>query len=180
VKCRLFLVLAFSIVLGCEPWIGEPDVAKGVYYLENLTTDRLVVEAQSHWGDPMVLTNREVEAGETTETYSRLNDTSLWPSNTCGQLSVHRETVSEETLVYSGVNDSDWTLQSGQTDGNGASASYTRYPLMRLRTPSPGYLTTTSGRIRSLREVAHQRSHHQSHDHDQGKSHDHRSRLQYL
>ena len=116
---RLLFVLIFALAMGCELHISEPAPSRGVYYLENLTEDRLVVEAESPWSDPLQLTNSEVEAGETRELYSRVNDASHAPSNMFGQLTIHRETVSDETLVYSGIDNAHWVLEPGGEGGDG-------------------------------------------------------------
>ncbi len=118
-SARLLCLLVFPLAMGC--YIGEPEPVLGVYYLENLTEDRLVVEAESPWADPLQLTNPEVEAGETRKIYSQVNDASLAPSGAFGQLTIHRETVSDETLVYSGIDDAHWALQPGGEGGDGMS-----------------------------------------------------------
>jgi len=118
-RSRLLFVLLFPLAMGCELHISEPAPSRGVYYLENLTEDRLVVEAESPWSDPLQLTNPEVEAGETRELYSRVNDASHAPSNTFGQLTIYRETVSDETLVYSGIDNGHWAIQPGGEGGDG-------------------------------------------------------------
>lgn len=108
----------FSLLLGCEPWIDEPDPGHGIYYLENQTGALLLVEATSPWGDELTLTNREVPAGETREIYSIVNDGHLFPSNAFGTFEVYRGAVSDTTRVYSGVNDHEWEERYPDTEGD--------------------------------------------------------------
>lgn len=116
---RIPLLLLLLPLLGCEPWIGEPDAVLGVYYLENLSDDPLVVEAEGSWGDPLELLNHQAAPGETIELYRHVNNASLFPSNTFGQFMVYRDTVGQETLLYDRVHDPDWTMEAGGQNGDG-------------------------------------------------------------
>jgi hypothetical protein len=116
----LAIVLLCMRCVETENPIIEP-IAHGDYYIINNTSSVLTISAFGVFGigEVALLTN-EISAGTTAHIYTFTEGSGghVMPSNAWEDFYVYSGTQSDNTIIYSGVVDSDWKEEGSNSEGH--------------------------------------------------------------
>ena len=113
-----FSFLSIALVnIRCDR-IVEP-ITHGDYYITNNTTSMLIISAFFGSEELQMLAN-EIKPGEKTHIYTFTEGSGghVMPSNAWDDFIIYSENISEENIVYSGINNSDWEFEGCSNDGH--------------------------------------------------------------
>jgi hypothetical protein len=116
----LLINALFTIHIFTASCVVE-DVAYGDYYITNDTMNMLVISAfdKSTVTMKIELLQNEINPGVKAHVFTAIENTGghIMPSNFWSKFYVYNEIISDSTIIYSGIDDSDWQIEGRNADG---------------------------------------------------------------
>jgi hypothetical protein len=119
-KRNLIFYILVSITFPCCWGIGDP-VAYADYFVTNNTTTILIVTAFGNFGIGEVeLLANEINPAAKKQIYTFVEGSGghVMPSNAWDEFYVYAEHESDSTIIYSGIENSDWKPVGFSSDGH--------------------------------------------------------------
>ena len=116
----LWVLLSGSLIFNHCNRIIEP-IAHGDYYVTNATKSNLIIAASGNFGsgEAKLLTD-EIGSGDKIHIYTFTEGSGghVMPSNAWSDFIVYAGHKSDSTIIYSGIDNSDWEYQGSNQAGH--------------------------------------------------------------
>ena len=119
---KIILINILLAILCSHTSCVVEDVVYGDYYITNNTKDVLVLSAFDKNTIPMKieLLQNEINPGAKVHIFTAIERTGghVMPSNFWSEFYVYNQVVADSTIIYSGIDDTDWQVEGRNAQGH--------------------------------------------------------------